>query len=238
MKSNKTVQIFLLLLALGLPTLITWIYFIVNKDSSAVVQQTAYGIGKVAQFLLPIIVVWLAVDQRFGFHWPRKEGMLFGVLFGLATVVLMLGFYHWRIAELPMLAPLREKIIDKVNGFGVDQAWKFLLMGIWYSVFHSLFEEYYWRWFVFLQCKKHMSLWWAIVVSSLGFMSHHVLVLGIYLGWQTVFTYQVSLCIAFGGAVWAWLYHRTQSLYPAWLSHGIIDAGIFWIAYQMVKDSL
>ena len=111
-------------------------------------------------------------------------------------------------------------------------------MGIWYSIFHSLFEEYYWRWFVFPQCQKVMSLWGAIAVSSLGFMAHHVLVLGTYLGWQTVFTYQVSLSIAVGGAFWAWLYHRTESLYPAWISHGIVDAGIFWMAYLMVKDSL
>ena len=237
MNSNKTKQILLLAVALALPTFITWIYFVANRDSPASVQQMSYGIGKTFQFLLPIIVVWLAVDRGFGFHWPRKTGMLIGVLFGLATVALMLGLYHWRLAGTPMLAPLQEKIVEKINGFGVDQAWKFLVMGIWYSIFHSLFEEYYWRWFVFPQCQKVMSLWGAIAVSSLGFMAHHVLVLGTYLGWQTVFTYQVSLSIAVGGAFWAWLYHRTESLYPAWISHGIVDAGIFWMAYLMVKDS-
>ena len=238
MNSNKTKQILLLAVALALPTFITWIYFVANRDSSASVQQASYGIGKTFQFLLPIVVVWLAVDRGFGFHWPRKTGMLIGVLFGIATVALMLGLYHWRLSGTPMLAPLQEKIVEKINGFGVDQPWKFLVMGIWYSIFHSLFEEYYWRWFVFPQCQKVMSLWAAIAVSSLGFMSHHVLVLGTYLGWQTVFTYQVSLSIAVGGAFWAWLYHRTESLYPAWLSHGIVDAGIFWMAYLMVKDSL
>ena len=238
MSSDKKKQILLLVVALPLPTLITWVYFVVNSDSSAFVQQTAYFVGKLAQFLLPIVVVWFAADQRFGFHKPRRAGVFIGVLFGLATCALMLGMYQWRLVDSPMLAGLQEKILAKINGFGVDQSWKFLVMGIWYAVFHSLFEEYYWRWFVFQQCKRVFPLWSAIAISSLGFMSHHVVVLAVYLGWQTLFTYQVSLCIAVGGAFWAWLYHRTDSLYPAWISHAIIDAGIFWVAFLMVKESL
>ena len=62
MNSNKTKQILLLAVALALPTFITWIYFVANRDSPASVQQMSYGIGKTFQFLLPIIVVWLAVD--------------------------------------------------------------------------------------------------------------------------------------------------------------------------------
>ena len=164
--------------------------------------------------------------------------MILGVVFGLIVVALMLGIYHWRLASLPMIGPLRENILTKVAGFGIDAPWKFLLMGLWYAIFHSLFEEYYWRWFVFPQCKRFFPLWTAIIVSSIGFMAHHVLVLAFYLGWDSQFTYQVSGCIAIGGIFWAWLYHRTKSLYPIWVSHGIVDAGIFWMGFQIVKESL
>ena len=227
-----------LLVALFLPTFITWMYFIANKDASATVQQIAYGGGKLLQFLLPIVTIWLATDRNFSFHWPKMKGMGLAIAFGLAVVALMFGIYFFRMADHPMLEGLKENILEKVTGFGVDAQWKFFVMGLWYSIFHSLFEEYYWRWFVFPQCQRFFSLWPAIIISSLGFMLHHVLVLGFYLGWDSLFTYQVSFCIAIGGAFWAWLYHKTESLYPAWLSHGIVDAGIFYMGYLIVKDSL
>ena len=235
---EKTMHAFLLMLGLLLPTCITWVYFVACKDASAMVQKSAYGVGKIAQFFIPVIAVWLAIDRKFSFHWPRKKGMFVGVLFGTMVVALMLAIYFFRMTDHPMLDSLRENILDKVTGFGVDQPWKFLVMGIWYSVFHSLFEEYYWRWFVFPQCRRFFPFWVAVAVSSLGFMLHHVLVLAFYLGWDSLFTYQISLCIAIGGAFWAWLFHRSESLYPAWLSHAIVDAGIFWLGYHIVKDSL
>jgi membrane protease YdiL (CAAX protease family) len=228
----------ILVASLLLPTLITWIYFVVNKDSLPIVQQIAYGTGKVVQFLLPIVVVWLATDRKFSFHWPRKSGMLWGIVFGLLVVALMFGIYFFRMAEHPMLDPLKANVLDKVSGFGVNEPWKFLIMGLWYAIFHSLFEEYYWRWFVFPQCERFFSLWPAIIISSMGFMLHHILVLGFYLGWDSWFTYQVSFCIAVGGAFWAWLFRKSESLYPAWLSHGIVDAGIFFLGYLIVADSL
>ena len=40
------------------------------------------------------------------------------------------------------------------------------------------------------------------------------------------------------GAFWAWLYNRTGSLLGPWLSHLVIDAGIFFIGYQLVATSL
>lgn len=227
----------ILLIGIALPTMITWFYFVASQDSAAWIQQTAYGTGKLMQLLLPILAVWLATDREFSFHWPRVQGVVTGVVFGLLVVGLMLWIYHGRMSGHPMLDGLRQNVLDKVTGFGVDAGWKFLIMGLWYSVFHSLFEEYYWRWFVFPQCQRFLPMWAAIAVSSLGFMAHHVLVLGFYLGWSNLFTYQISICIAVGGAFWAWLYHKTQSLYPVWISHGIVDAGIFWMGYLIVKDS-
>ncbi len=231
-------QAMLLAISLLLPTAVTWTYFVVCRESSPQVQQFAYGFGKLLQFLLPLVVVWLAVDRGFSFHWPKLKGLLHGVVFGLLVAVLMFGIYHFRMAEHPMLDGLRENVLDKVKGFGVNTPWKFFVMGLWYAIFHSLFEEYYWRWYVFPLCQRSFSLWASIAISSLGFMLHHVLVLGFYLGWDNFFTYQVSLCIAVGGAFWAWLFQKTNSLYPAWLSHGIVDAGIFALGYLIVRDSL
>ena len=95
-------------------------------------------------------------------------------------------------------------------------------------------EEYYWRWFVF---KRLMSSWNtgpAILVSSLGFMAHHVILMAQYFGPTGVFTYVGSAGVAIGGAYWAWLYSRKNSIGPAWLGHAIIDAAIFAIGYRIV----
>jgi membrane protease YdiL (CAAX protease family) len=46
------------------------------------------------------------------------------------------------------------------------------------------------------------------------------------------------LGIAIGGAAWAWVYDRSKSLYGPWLSHLIVDAAIFWIGFDLVRDSL
>ena len=65
-------------------------------------------------------------------------------------------------------------------------------------------------------------------------MAHHVLVLATFFGWSSPATYVFSLAIAIGGAYWAWLYARSGSLYGPWLSHLLVDAGIFLIGYDLL----
>jgi membrane protease YdiL (CAAX protease family) len=125
-----------------------------------------------------------------------------------------------------------------VAGFGLDSVSKFVALGVFYSLAHSLLEEYYWRWFVFGQLRSLVRLWPAIIVASLGFMAHHVLVLSLYFGWWTWPTLLFSACVAVGGAFWAWLYDRTGSLLGPWLSHLLVDAGIFFIGFELVRSSL
>jgi membrane protease YdiL (CAAX protease family) len=74
-----------------------------------------------------------------------------------------------------------------------------------------------------------------VAISSLGFMAHHVLVLGKYFGFSSPATWLFSVCVAVGGAVWAWLYERTESLLGPWLSHLLVDAAIFAIGYDLVR---
>jgi membrane protease YdiL (CAAX protease family) len=70
-------------------------------------------------------------------------------------------------------------------------------------------------------------------------MGHHVIVLQVYLP-ERFLTEVVpfSLAIAVGGGVWAWLYERTGTLYPSWLSHAMVDAMIFVIGWDLVRQTL
>ena len=88
------------------------------------------------------------------------------------------------------------------------------------------------------QLRTLTTLGWAIFISSVGFMAHHVLVLGLYFGWFSPATVVFSLATAVGGAFWAWLYARSGSLYAPWLSHLLIDAGIFWVGYDLIQNTL
>ncbi|MGE3806696.1 MAG: lysostaphin resistance A-like protein [Gemmataceae bacterium] len=127
------------------------------------------------------------------------------------------------------------RIRDKVVQLDVATPARFLMLAAFLSVLHSFLEEYYWRWFVFDRLRDLLPGWLAIVISSLAFMSHHVIVLDAYLPgsfWQA--TVPFSLCIAVGGAFWAWLFARSGSLLGPWLGHLLVDAAIMAVGYQML----
>ena len=73
---------------------------------------------------------------------------------------------------------------------------------------------------------------------SLAFALHHVIVLAFYFGWRSPATVAFSLGVALGGAVWAWIYHRSGSLLGPWLSHAVVDAAIFAVGYQLLRSVL
>ena len=123
----------------------------------------------------------------------------------------------------------------KLEGFGLATPAGFVLLTVFLALIHSLLEEYYWRWFVFGWLRRLLPLLPALLLSSVAFMSHHVIILAVFFPGQFwTATVPFSLAIAGGGFVWAWLYDRTGSLYAPWLSHLIIDLAIMAVGYDMV----
>jgi hypothetical protein len=51
------------------------------------------------------------------------------------------------------------------------------------------------------------------------------------------FVAMLSAAIAIGGIFWAWLFNRSASVFDTWVSHLLIDAGIFAIGYELVRHS-
>ncbi len=200
------------------------------------VQQSAYSIGKVLQFGFPAVWTWLMV--RTG--WQRSSGGArgagAGIAFGLVIGGAMLAVYHGWLAPSGFFAQAIEVVRAKVIGMKIDSAGKYLALALFYSVAHSALEEYYWRWFVFRHLRQVASPGVSITLSSLGFMAHHVIVLAIYFGWSSPATWLFSLATAVGGAVWAWLYERSGSLVGPWLSHLLVDAAIFVIGYDLLRE--
>lgn len=227
----------LLIVAMAAPTFLTWLEFVALVDRSQganVLQQLAIVLGKTIQFSFPIFAFWL-LERR----WPRPEmpsfrGWEIGVGFALIVALGMFGLYFGWLRGLPELAHTPTKVQEKMAQFGIDSVGRFVLFAFLLSVVHALLEEYYWRWFVFGRLAKLIPLVPAIILSSLAFMAHHVVVLGEYYhGHFWTVAVPLSLCVAVGGAFWAWLYHRTGTIWAAWLSHVILDTAIMVIGYDL-----
>ena len=223
--------------ALTFPTLVTWVYFILLAESAAGLQLAAKSIGMVIQIGFPLF--WFICVQKQRLSWSRlkRDGLLFGGLFGLAIVAVMFGAYHLWLKPSGAFAAAAPSVIEKVKGMGIDSTAKFAALSVFYAVLHSLLEEYYWRWFVFAQLRRVTALGPAIAISALGFMAHHVIVLSVFFGGGSFLSLFFSLGVAVGGVAWAWLYHRSRSLFGPWLSHALVDAGIFLVGFEIVKSA-
>jgi uncharacterized protein len=232
-RSRKT-QWALVLIAIGFPSLVTLAYFVWLAGKPSAWQQIAFAIGKVLQFGFPVFWVFVVLRRRPSFRRPESGGLVWGLLFGALVAAAMLALAILWLRPAGLLDQPIEMMRQKLSDLGINSFGKYLALGIFYSIAHSFLEEYYWRWFVFGQLREMTTACWAILISSLGFMAHHVILLSVYFGWSSPMTWLFSLGVAAGGAVWAWLYQRTGTLYAPWLSHLIVDAAIFSLGYLLV----
>jgi membrane protease YdiL (CAAX protease family) len=232
--ANSTCPAWPLVVGLFLPTLVTWIYFDLLADQPSYFQQLASGLGKGLQILLPLLALWLGMKTA-KFDAPKyAPSALAGLGFGLAVAALMIATYFFLMLPSGAMDGPRLAAKKKIVEFGVGSPAAMIGLGIFYSLCHSAFEEYYWRWFIYRGLQARMGLASAAVISGIGFMAHHILVLALYFGWDSPLTWLFSLGIAVGGATWAVIYRRWGTILGPWLSHLIVDAAIFGIGYHLL----
>lgn len=222
-----------LLVALSLPSLVTWIYFILLSGQPA--MKVAYVVAKTVQFGLPLVWVMGVCRERPRLNLKPSGGMALGIGFGLLVVAAVQVVYYGWLKSSPAFGPFAERLQEKVTGMGALSPVRFILLGAFISVIHSFLEEYYWRWFVYGRLRTLVPVGWAVLVSSIGFMAHHVLVVGAYVDlehWPVIAFLSVS--VAVGGAFWAWLYQRTGSLLAPWISHLLVDVALIVVGYDQL----
>lgn len=220
--------------ALVFPTLVTVVYFVLLANRPAASQQAAFAIGKVLQFGFPL--VWVGLVQRRGWalRRPRLRELIEGLALGSIILVAMLALYLGWLKRGGIPPDALAAIRAKVDSLGVATLSRFAALGTFYALGHSLLEEYYWRWFVYGQMRNMTRPALAVSVSAVGFMAHHICVLAQFFGWVSMLTIFFSLSVAVGGVLWARLYQRQGSLYGVWISHLLVDAGIFAVGYDLV----
>jgi membrane protease YdiL (CAAX protease family) len=238
-----------LLFAIVFPSVVTIVYFQLLADVAPTIQQTAYAVGKTWQFGFPIAWVYAFYRSRLrrrpNAHDPatatssqltnptsgRLIDYIVAIAFGVLVVATMIILFYLVIKPSAAGERLIQMVREKIDSMGLDAIWKYVAVGCFYTVVHSFMEEYYWRWFVYDLAKKFCSALASNIVSSLGFAAHHVILLGFFFGWTSPWTYVISAAIAIGGMVWAGMYERDGKLGPPWISHAIVDAGIFTLGY-------
>jgi membrane protease YdiL (CAAX protease family) len=224
--------------ALVFPSIITWGYFVLAANYSGTVQQATYLSVKIIQFAFPLVWVWAVLREPLRLRRAGPSGLLMGAAFSAVVVAAGWLVFEWWLRETSVFQLAAAKIHSKIAQFGIDTAWKYAILGVFYSLIHSLLEEYYWRWFAFGQLRKLIPLWPAVLISAIAFAGHHVIVLSEFFREAPWLTWLFASAVTVGGVFWAWLYERTGSLYSTWLSHLLIDAGIFWIGYELVREAL
>jgi membrane protease YdiL (CAAX protease family) len=229
---------------MAFPSLMTWVYFIGlagGQGEGNPVALAAYGAGKALQFTFPFFYCLLFERDRLRPSAPTRDGLFLGVLFALAVNAAMFALYYVGLRQTPLMEVAARQILEKLREFGIATPAGFVAFGCFVALAHSFFEEYYFRWFIFGLLRRHLRLPAAVARSSLAFMAHHVVVLAVYFPGAVQFVTVVlpfALCVAAGGAAWAWLYDRSRSLYAPWLSHLLIDAGVMFVGYDLVAPYL
>lgn len=240
---SRSALLRLILVGLVLPTFVTWIYFEALEGSAPILQQTAYAIGKTVQFLLPLLA-WRVATQRAGQSpEPLKSSLatqpgyklssLLGAASGLVIGAAAIALHFYVLVPSGWMDGPRVAAREKLASMGLDSKPLLLAAAVFYSLVHSGLEEYYWRWFIFKRLSDFVSVPWAVAISSLGFMAHHVIVLARYFGGYSLMTILFALSVAVGGVVWAVLYRRTGTVAGPWISHALVDAAIFVVAWDL-----
>jgi len=198
-----------------------------------VIGQAVYIAAKVWLFAMP--AVWWFVVERGRWSWSpaRKGGFGVGALLGLAISMVIVGAY-WTVGRAVIDV---DAVRAAAAGNQLDEPARYLALVAYLTLVNSVLEEYVWRWFAFRQFEmllgnvRHAG-GIAVVLAAAAFTLHHAVALGLQFGW--VVTALGSLGVFIGGATWSWVYLRYRSVWPAYLSHAIVDVAVFVVGWWLL----
>ena len=204
-----------------------------NTASLAFLGLAIWAICKVWIFVFPVI--WhVKIDGRNKGYSLLSEGSGFRPWvegFGLGLVLSLILVVTFLIAQ-PFLDI--ENLGASIRAVGLD-SWSMVIPAILFWVFiNSVMEEYVYRWFITEQASSifNDNPIKSGAVSVLSFTLHHVVAVALVAPIWMAFL--AGCTVGFGGIAFSWLYHRHESIWPAWACHAVLDVVIFggvgWIA--------
>lgn len=206
----------------------TLFYFVWLNDASMV--QPVYALTKTLMLLAPLVLV-LYLKLPIGPIRFRKNlgaSIAWGIISGCVIAgPIFLVYSVFQETWLPFADNIRNKIAD----VGIAKTYLIAALGI--SLGHSLFEEYFWRWYVVRGLAVRFSATVAIVLGGLLFAMHHYILLSQFFG--VGLTILFGTFVGIGGVMWSLIYRRTESLLAPWISHAIVDGTLFYIGFLLVS---
>lgn len=193
-----------------------------------IVGQSVYAFCKLWMIAVPLLW-WLRVDRR-PISWSplRRGGLAFGALSGISIAGVVLGGY----------ALLGERLIDPdlmrevAAGNGLNRKPVYLGLALQLTLVNALIEEYVWRWFVYRKCEALMPSGPAVVATAFLFSVHHAIALFAQFGPAVALLGSTGTFV--GSLVWSWCYLRYGSIWPAYLSHMLIDVSVFVVGWSVL----
>lgn len=218
--------------AICLPLISSFFYFVWFPGSTF---GNSFYVGvKIFMVIWPFIAVHFILKEKFNESTANpvdhKTGMIVGAGFGVLTVAVM--FALMKFSPLgDLIYGNSDRIGQRINDLGIAN--HYLLFALFVSILHAALEEFYWRYFVYGQLRRLMSVPAAVIVAGIGFAAHHIVVLSQFV--SIVPAVFLGLLVGVGGAVWSVIYQRYNSLRGAWFSHMIIDFGLMWIGWEIMQ---
>jgi membrane protease YdiL (CAAX protease family) len=219
-------------LAMVFPTLGAWAYFVQLEGLDT--AQPAYFGSKILQLAIPFL--WILWTGRRPRGLLRRPGLGAGLLTGVVMSLSIVAIWYWTVHGSDLSSVATTRIQAKMADFRIESPISYLGMALGLSGLHSLFEEFYWRWFVYRRLQPYMPLSAAAVVSSVAFASHHVIVLASFVPPEIFWTHAAPAAagVGFGGLVWCALLQKFKSLTTSWTSHILVDLALMGIGAVML----
>ena len=191
-----------------------------------------WGCAKV--WILALPYVWQRWAAREEGLWPRppRGGFGLGVGTGAAMGAAVLVAVPLLLAPLVDVSVLRETL----GAQGLLRPGAYLAMAAYIVLVNSLLEEYVWRWFVYRRCEELASVPVAVAASAAAFTLHHAVLL--FSQFAAGPAALATAAVAFAGAVWSWVYARTRSIWPGWLSHVIVDVAVLVAGWNLLQGAV
>jgi membrane protease YdiL (CAAX protease family) len=187
-----------------------------------------FAVSKVWLVVLP--AVWTRRVEGRPFRWSpaRRGGFGVGALTGLVISAVILAAY----LGLADVLIDRPHLVERLTVVGLSVPARYIGAAAYWILVNAVLEEYVWRWFCVQQCERLFAPRVAIVCSALFFTIHHVVAMSVYMGWAPVVLCSAGIFV--GGAIWSAMYVRYRSIWPAYLSHAIVDLCVFSIGAWML----
>jgi len=202
------------------------LYFIVLTNTGIV--QFLYVTTKSFMLVMPFLLLFFGLQlPPFQLRKNVLQSLVYGMVSGVAISALILAVFVMFHSTFVLYA---ENILSKVIDVGILPYYLWAAIGM--SLAHSLFEEYFWRWYVVRGLQTFISPQRALLIGAGLFALHHYIILSQFV--PMGLTLLFGTCVGIGGWIWSWIYQKTDSVLGAWVSHAIVDATIFAIGYLLI----